>query len=238
MARSVSFDNGLGLSVHARTEIVTDWSLIKNAAVRIGDSDTFELGNDGNYYYNGAKNVDVETIQMANKYTITKQVVMKEVMNEGIVTTEPKTFVTIDLGNQKSIKMQLWRHMISVQVNVDLDDTEGMLGMFDKKGLIGRDRETVAIDANDMGYQWQVQDTEPMLFHEIQIPQFPQQCILPSVDTRQRRLNSVSDDFFQSAEEACMFVESDLRTFCMNDVILTRDIHVAQGYGDNTGFSY
>ena len=128
--------------------------------------------------------------------------------------------------------------MISIQINIHLYDTEGMLGMYDHKGMIGRDRETVVNDANDMGFQWQVQDPEPHLFHDVQSPQFPDACTLPSVDKRQRRLKDVSDEFVQAAQTACIDVEPDLQQFCIDDVVLTRDIHTAKAYGDSEGFSF
>jgi von Willebrand factor type D domain len=237
MARSPSFDNGIGLELHARTEIVTDWSLIKNAALRIG-KDTFEFANDGSYYYNGSKNVDLSAVQMAGKYPVNKKEIMIEITEDGVVKEEPKYVVVIDLGDKKTIQMHLWKHMISVEAGIHLNDTEGMLGVWGQKGMVGRDRETTATDANDMGFQWQVQDTEPMLFHDIQMPQFPQQCMLPSVDKRNRRLGQVSVEFANAAGEACTNVSTDLQAFCVDDVLLTGDVNVAKGYGLSNGFSF
>jgi von Willebrand factor type D domain len=234
MARSQSFDNGLGLELHARTEIVTDWSLIKNAALKIG-TDVFELANDGSHYFNGDMNVDLATIQLAGKYPVSKKVEMIEVTTDEDNKTyqEPKLLVTIHLGDDnKAIQMQVWKNMMSVEVDIHLDDTEGMLGTHSKEGMIGRDRETLAVDGNDMGFQWQVQDTEPRLFHAEQTPQFPQQCMLPSIQEQQRRrLQKVSTEFVQTAEDVCALISSaDLRPFCVKDVILTGDINVARGY--------
>jgi hypothetical protein len=237
MARSPSFDHGIGLELHARTEIVTDWSLIKNAALLIG-KDTFEFANDGSYYVNGSKNVDLASVLLAGKYTVSKQEIVIEVSIDGVIEHEPKTFVTIDLGDNKTIQMHLWKHMITVKADIHLEGTEGMLGVLGTTGMIGRDRETLASDANDMGFQWQVRDTEPMLFHDLQVPQFPQQCILPSADKQSRRLSQVSVEFTQSAEEACAKVDREIREFCLSDVILTGDVNVALGYGSSTGFSF
>ena len=53
MAKSPSFDNGIGLDVHARTTIIGGtWSLASNAAIRIGN-DILEIQNDGIHYING-----------------------------------------------------------------------------------------------------------------------------------------------------------------------------------------
>jgi hypothetical protein len=238
MARSYSFDNGLGLELHARTQIVTDWSLINNAALKIG-SDVLELVNDGTYYFNGRSDINLYDVKMADKYPIEYKVEMIDIENEeenGQINTvqEPKVIITIDLGNDhdnKSIQFQLWKHMINVNVDVHLDDTEGMLGIRNKSGMIGRDRETIIVSANEMGFQWQVQDYEPKLFHTGQAPQFPQQCMLPTVDGKsQRRLQKVSEKRANAAKDACGYLPADIVPFCINDVILTGDISLANGY--------
>lgn len=70
MAHSPSYGSGIELEMHARTAIVSDWSLISNLAVRLGD-DIFELANDGNHYLNGESNVELP-IMLAGKYQVKK----------------------------------------------------------------------------------------------------------------------------------------------------------------------
>ena len=45
-------DSGLGLDLHIRTKMVAGWSLISNAALKIG-VDVVEIVNDGSFYLNG-----------------------------------------------------------------------------------------------------------------------------------------------------------------------------------------
>jgi hypothetical protein len=240
MARSVSFDNGLGLELHARTEIVRDWSLIKSAALKIGN-DTLELTNDGTIYFNKEKNEVKSKLSLAGKHPVFKNEMYIDVQKEdaNVAVPERKTILVIQLDPKHNkriqIQMQLFMGIVSVQVKAYLDDTEGMLGVHNKKGLVGRDRETLAIDADEMGFHWQVQDTEPKLFRDIQAPQFPQLCMMPSMieqKDRHRRLKQATSKSKRAAEVACSGIETvTIRSFCINDVLLTGDTSVANSYG-------
>jgi hypothetical protein len=222
MARSAEFGSGLGLDLHARTEIVSGWSLISNAALRIGD-DVFELANDGSYYINGKSNVELP-YNMAGSHTITKDVKSFNGANDA---TLEQVVVTVDLHNDQNIVITLFKSMISVQVNAALIGTEGMLGMQVQSGMIGRDRETILTDANEMGAQWQVTSVEPMLFTNVRAPQYPETCILPVVNSR--RLNH-SEESRRQAKTACSNVDDAVRQFCLDDVLLTGDFDLANGY--------
>jgi hypothetical protein len=219
MARSPSFASGLGLDLHARTEIVDGWSLISNAALRIG-KDIVELANDGSVFFNGQDIKDV-SIALSGKFMVSKTV-------DVLGTTAPseQIIVKIDLGNEQDIRLVLFKKMISVQVNAALYDTEGMLGKQGVSGMIGRG-QMLLINANEMGAQWQVNDVEPMLFHEIRAPQYPERCILPSVDSR--RL-AHSDEHQKMAVDACAGVGAAMKEFCLADVMLTGDADLAHGY--------
>ena len=92
--------------------------------------------------------------------------------------------------------------------------------------MVGRDHMTVFTDANQMGREWQVTDTEPMLFNNIRAPQFPETCILPSVTSRRLKMTDR-----RMAEEICANVEANLVEFCIQDVMLTGDKDLAHLYG-------
>lgn len=236
LARSPTFGSGLGLDVHARTQLVDTWSLISNAAVRIGD-DTFELGNDNTHYFNGNKDAELPIV-MAGKYVVTKgeTVVHHEPDEDGNAQTDTVVEFTIDLKGGENIKISNFKSMIAVRVNAFVPGTEGMLGMQQKKGMFGRDGEIAIEDPNVMGAQWQVRDTEPMLFHEVRAPQYPETCALPSTTGRRLRHSLVE---FKVAEEACRNVTDDMRQFCVDDVVMTGDVKIAAGYGlHKFGYSF
>ena len=118
MARSESFGSGLGLDLHVRTAMVNDWSLISNAALRIGN-DIFELANDGTYYLNGVPNVELP-LTMAGQLTMATKVVDLQ----GI----PETHSSVSLRKDEDIFISLFKGMISVRVETNLENTDGMLG--------------------------------------------------------------------------------------------------------------
>jgi hypothetical protein len=219
MARSATFGAGLGLDVHARTEIVEGWSLISNAAVRIG-KDIFEVDNHGSYYFNGAKDVPLPS-KMANKYDIHRI--------SGTTENATEIFFNIEFGDDERVIMSVFKSMISVRVDAVLHDTEGMLGRQSLTGMIGRDGVSVINDANEMGSQWQVTNVEPMLFHEIRAPQYPERCLLPTVTSR--RLTKRTDEEMQRAVAACAGVNEGMRQFCIDDVLLTGDYELGQSSG-------
>jgi hypothetical protein len=220
MARSPEFGDGLGLHVHARTEIVNGWSLISNAALNIGQ-DTFELANDNKYYLNGKEIMELP-ILLVGKYEVTKSI---RILGE----THEQLVINVKIDDSQNIEFTNFLGMVSVQVNAALSGTVGMLGMQSKIGMIGRDGETVITDANQMGSEWQVTDQEPQLFREVHTPQYPEACILPSVESR--RLQQFSDEQHKAAAEACSGVDSKSFEFCVHDVLLTGNLNLAYAYG-------
>jgi hypothetical protein len=231
MASSPSFDNGLGLDLHARTEMIDQsWSLISNVALRVGD-DIFEITNDRSHYFNGIKDVELP-IMIAGKYQVVMTVEdIKTTNDHGEAVVEQQFTYTIDLVNENAITLTNYRNMISVNVGTYLHDTHGMLGYRNVNGMIGRDGTTVMTDANAMGLEWQVRDFEPMIFHEIKGQQYPETCTLPSpiVDQRRRRLGETQITDIE-AKTACENVSVAMQEFCRQDVLRTGDISLANGY--------
>ena len=85
-----------------------------------------------------------------------------------------------------------------------------------------------------MGAEWQVTDNEAMLFHEVRSPQYPQKCILPvtaeSSRRNRRRLRSTSTISIEQAQNACGDSSDQMYDFCIEDVLRTGDILIANGY--------
>lgn len=233
MARSNEFASGLGLDLHARTEIRDGWSFISNAAVRIGE-DIFEVAKDGEYYLNGLSNVALPAL-MSGKYKVAKEDSTVETTEiDGTVSSHTKSFFHIDLNNGENIGITIYKEIISTRVNAFFLDAEGMLGIHSKDGMVGRDREAVFDDVNQFGQEWQVNDTERMLFHTIRAPQYPEQCLLPNQAQSSRRLRARNDKGRQlDAEKACADVQDkDMYNFCLDDVMLTGDVGLAHNYGE------
>ena len=119
MANSPTYSSGLGLELHARTKIVSDWSLISNLALRIGN-DIFEVANDGSHYFNGVKNVELP-LMLAGQYLVTKgEDIISTFEEDGSSQEVAQQLYTIHLNNDDEILMSVFRSMItsiSLQMN-------------------------------------------------------------------------------------------------------------------------
>jgi hypothetical protein len=224
MARSPFFGNGTGVEIHARTTMVDNWSLISSTAMRIGD-DVLEITNDNTIYLNGVKNVELP-LTLAGEYQVSKTVEMFTSNEEADAKAESMAVYKIELQTGE-VKVSNYRNMLQVDVNAFLAGTEGMLGLQSASGMIGRDRQTALTSANEMGAQWQVRDHEPMMFHEVRAPQYPETCHLPTVT--QRRLRR-SDNDLRRAEDACTGVTASRRHFCVEDALLSGDVKISNAY--------
>lgn len=220
------------MSLHARTEITTaGWSLISNAAVQIGNDDIFEITNDGTHFWNGIPNADLSQKKMAQRFPIaTWQKAVNITKPDGEVLNTIRSTFKIYLGNDDNIEFIVFKNLIFVRVNAILQDSEGMLGIQGTVGMIGRDGNTILSDPIAMGMEWQVTDTEPILFREVRAPQYPEQCMLPKVDSR--RLRGVSEEQRRLAEMACEGVPQEFQDFCRDDVLLTGDVTIVHGYAE------
>jgi hypothetical protein len=224
MARSPFFANGTGIEIHARTTMVDNWSLISSTAMRIG-SDVLEINNDNTVYLNGVKQVELPLI-LSGEYKVSKTQEYFTNNDEKNAKAEEMLVYTIEL-ERGEVKVSNYRQMLQVDVNAYLPGTEGMLGLQSAVGMIGRDRKTVLTDSNKMGQQWQVRDNEPMLFHEVRSPQYPEVCTIPSVT--QRRLRR-SDNGLKEAHDTCANVVESRRHFCVDDVLRSGDKSIARAY--------
>lgn len=222
LAHNPTFDSGLGLAIHVRSELVTTWSLISNAAVRIGD-DTFEVVNDGSHFFNGIENAEFP-LYMAGKYEI----------NKSEVNGRP-TF-TIDMNNSESIVIFINMRMIAVRSSTSIGSVGGMTGVVGHDGVIGRDGVSTITDVNAMGAEWQVRDDDAMIFQSARAPQYPQQCKLPSVSSATRRMLRNDEALMTIAMNACVNVIEELKDFCIEDVLQTKDPLSAKSYLSGIAF--
>jgi hypothetical protein len=232
LAASESFGGGVGLRVHGRTEIVDSWSRISNAAIQIGD-DVLEMNNNGDVYYNG--------------FEITSDGQLPEAIGGGLYSVRkdvktmaniPKIDLVVDVNEGKgNIKISLFKKVIAVHVGTMAHDLNGMLGNRAIEGLVGRNG-TILTEWNEMGSHWQVRDTEPMLFHDARAPQYPAQCILPVTDSR-RKLRGVAEQYHRRATELCQGITDPTKQqFCVEDVLLTGDVDIAQMYHEDYAAAY
>ena len=103
------------------------------------------------------------------------------------------------------------------------------MGAFPMDEKKTRDNNTIFENADHFGQEWQVLPTEPKLFHDVEGPQAPEACAIPSVsDMRCRLADSIIT--LEAAEIACSRVSEEERGFCMFDVMSTNDVWAAGAY--------
>lgn len=104
-----------------------------------------------------------------------------------------------------------------------------MIGDWATGRMIGRDGETLIEDPDSFAREWQVRDTEPMLFSTVRAPQYPAVCVPPEKIMGNRLGNS---HMMKLAEKACAAWGDD-KDNCIFDVMATRDIRAAESIGVN-----
>lgn len=174
-------DDGLGSwRIHVRTEIVQDWSRIASAAIQIGE-DILEVVVDGSHYWNGihAPIEDAPTA-LANNFPL--QAVAK-CRGKKLVETGCRAYnyrYEINLGQGTVVTISAFKGFVNVQVSSPAPDHNfaGLMGTSGRSGMVDREGGQLT-DPLTMGSSWQVRDTDPMIFHTIEGPQYPEPCNLP-----------------------------------------------------------
>ena len=216
------FGHGLGMEIHARTEIRRSWSFITAVAIRIGE-DILEVHGgveENSYWMNGKFQGDLSTQRLGGfevKYKNPPHSTQREYRiplknhNQEVTVKTFKDFVRVDYKNP---------------AGKDLQSSVGIFGNFVTGALLARDGVTNIEDANEFGMEWQVQETEPKLFHDLVAPQHPEQCLMPST-TKRRRLGELLMNE-EDARLACSDVDDAELQSCIYDVLSTGDVDMAQ----------
>lgn len=220
-----SFANGLGLDIHIRTRIRNDYSFIESVAIKI-DNDILEVGGWGQYVYNGVAGGSLLDATVG-PFELTYNPESKKVHH-----------FQIGAGN-RVVKVKTVKDFVSVSLSdhpqaEDFSDSEGMLGQYGSEGLFGRDGTTMFTldNINEFGQEWQVRPEEPKLFENVdREPQFPAQCLLPQVSTREQRRLGERGVSEEQARQACSGWDASHRPKCVYDVLATGDLELAEAGG-------
>jgi hypothetical protein len=123
--------------------------------------------------------------------------------------------------------------MVFVDVEGHFEGSEGLLGApmgEDDTGLLSRDGSfDMTGNWNTFGEEWQVLDTEPMLFQERRAPQHPAGCVYESSGKQKNVRRRLMDDAATEvtlaiATEACIKAVGNMKDFCVEDVMATGDL--------------
>ncbi len=245
--RSKEFKSGSGLYVHIRTNRVDNprgisFSYISAAAVQI-ERDVLEVSNDGHILINGNDDITLDN-NMDNTSPVLSTVFAGYTLTKTRKGSKNR-IATFDLdlhdGKHIIIRCNTKNGMIFVDINGHFDDSEGLLGapLGSKNGdeLLSRDGSLdMTGNWNSYGEEWQVRDTEPMLFQESREPQYPVTCSYDAdhedskTQLRRRLLhNKNAEDAVtrEEATEACAHTIGEKKNFCIDDVMVTGDLELS-----------
>ena len=224
-----------GLAVHVRTTRIdsprgVSYSYISGAAVQIGNR-VIEVSDDGVLFIDGhtAFENDEETTLFAG-YTLKRSI--KGTKGHIVV-------FDLDLLDGKAIEIRsnTKTRMVFVDVEGHFAGSEGLLGApmgEDDTGLLSRDGSfDMTGNWNAFGEEWQVLDTEPMLFRERRAPQHPAGCVYESSGKQKNVRRRLVDDAATEvtlaiATEACTKAVGNMKDFCVEDVMATGDLELAE----------
>jgi hypothetical protein len=216
------------LDIQIRTHKINEWSYVEAASLRIGD-DVLEVtgGKDSmnKVRFNGA----IHEFEKRNKTVL-------DISGYPVVftkTSDKSQKIEVHLGDNEKISFSTWNSFVSVKVQNPSEEvfgsSVGLMGSFPSGKMVARDNKTILNDVNEFGNEWQVKGDEATLFHKARVPQFPQECEIPSSLEMRRRLEA-SDISVQGAEIACASVEKYLKDLCMFDVMASSDVSIAGAY--------
>ena len=205
------------MKIHIRTTREGYYSYIETIALQIGD-EVLEFSNDvENFHVNGE--LASPSVTTFAGFEIRR---FKMALS---VRLEP------DNSDGRGAHIDfLYRKNGFPYVRVDAKSTDyfegsyGLLGEYGSGKKMGRDGSTEFADATEFALEWQVRDTEPMLFSTARYPQYPTACVPPSTTLGKR----LGDSHMQEvAEEACASWGED-KDDCIFDVMATRDVNQAE----------
>ncbi len=226
------------------------FSYLSGTAIQIGKT-VFEVSdNDDNILIDGKK----ANFKISAESGTTNSSFAGYNLEKSIIGTNGRIAVfDIDLHDNRRIKIR--SNTKSGMIFVDIDgyyfvDSDGLVlgAAANKKDdddgkLYSRDGSIEMMgDWNAYAEDWQVRDTEPMLFQEeSRAPQYPAGCFYedqsPLVGKnkkklRRRRLlalggNEGTGVTLQEAMEACAHAVGEMKVFCIDDVVATGDVELS-----------
>jgi len=238
-----SFENGLGMDIHIRTTRMRLWSYISLASVRIGE-DILEVkggDNENNFWINGIVGTSANTIVDASVALLNgegkDETTLLSTFSGYPITlkvssAKQREFI-INIRKDEKIVFTTWNSFVGIHFKhhnqEHFRNSIGLMGSFPKGIRLARDSITVLDNLNNFGQEWQVLASEPKLFHDIQGPQQPTRCEIPTNSEMRRRLEHGTITL-QDAKKMCAHVSEDVTDFCIFDVMATSDKSTVGAY--------
>lgn len=243
LVHNPKFANGLGMDIHIRTKLQGhQGSFIESIVVKLG-TDVLEVKanntkNGKTMWLNG-----VENPEDLNHGSLLAGFPVKH-KTEKRRSTMSQVF-KVAISDVDYITIKTYKHLLNVHFTNSapkfFSGSVGLLGDFDSGQRVGRDNKVWQDQRSfDMpfGNEWQVLESEPMLFHNREGPQHPERCLFAVAPVTGHLRSSSSrrlDEAFprQIAEEACSNVKKAKRADCVFDVIAFNDVDMVALYEED-----
>ena len=227
MVHSDSFYDGVGLDLHVRTTIENFFSYIETAALRVGEN---ILNFHKDYIYvNGFRILSSSLpVNFGGDFKFT---VSSPKLDPNKNSMFYQNFV-VDLQGESTITFRFYKKYLTIDIRGhrrDFGDSVGLLGEFATGAMIDRDGNLVDTFEH-LGFEWQVAPSDPKLFVEERdrAPQLPfEMCRLPTAARSERRMLRKDDAWLEKAHKACAHISGSDFDLCVDDVLMTRDIGLA-----------
>mmetsp|Transcript_40 Transcript_40/g.66 ORF Transcript_40/g.66 Transcript_40/m.66 type:complete len:454 (+) Transcript_40:355-1716(+) len=223
LVHSEGFHRKAGFDLHARTTIDSFYSYIESAALRVGDY-ILELEKE-QFFINDERHTKDElplTFGGDFKYTITL-----------IQDSKLAQKFRVDLHQDSHIDFKFYKHYLTISIDghpKDFADATGMLGEYTTGDMYGRCGQPMD-SFEEYGFEWQVIPDDPQLFHEARSPQMPyEKCRMPTVGRPARRRLRVNTDLLEQAKTACANQSGGDFDLCVDDIMITGDIGLAEAW--------
>jgi hypothetical protein len=213
-----SFGDGLGLTAQIRTKARYSYSYIESAAIKIGD-DVLQVAAYGQYFVDGVSNAEMPMTLSGYPVKHTK-------------TSDLEHLFEIELGEDMFVYLKAFKDLVSIKFHniqaKDFIDSKGILGDFETGSRVARDGTTIMKDDNEYGQEWQVRETDPVLFITASGPQYPQRCVVPTPDESKEKRRRLGETISLEAAMAACFHWTMGREQCVYDIMATGDVTVAE----------
>jgi len=233
LIKNPEFENGLGMDIHVRSTRMGIWSYISSAAIRIGN-DTLEIvggRGDTKFWINGVPGENSEISNANDETELTSTISGYPIIFKQI-NKKQREFV-VKLGKGDKIVFNTWNTFVGVHIRKankeHFQKSVGLMGSFPEGLKLARDNTSIIDDLDVFGQEWQVLASEPKLFHNIEGPQHPIGCEIPTNMEMRRRLGE-STVTIEEAKKACANVNADVTDLCVFDIMATGDESMVGAY--------
>lgn len=144
-----------------------------------------------------------------------------------------KAQFVIHLSDDQDIRISSYKDYVSVRIDngtmAMYEGATGIMGDYETGSMFMRDG-SIEMDPSKYAPEWQVQPAvDGVLFAAERAPVYPAKCVMPSanaIGARDRKLGEASISREQ-AQQACAGRSAEDQASCIEDVIKTQDLDIA-----------